>query len=309
MTEEAMKDAALLVSILRANPGASTWREIRNWYEAFGDAKKLLSGDTPEILTGTFDEHPVREQPAAADILEELQKLRHLSGQGVQLLTTLSDEYPQNLKTVFDRPPFLYVKGRIPNQPKCVAVVGSRDASEEGLEYSKRLSRHLAQNGYCVVSGLAAGVDKAAHISTLDVNGETIAVIGTGIDGCYPKEHKELQDRISKEGAVLTQFFPGTPIQKHNFPMRNLVMSGIALGTVVVEANERSGTRSQAKGALKHGRKVFFTKFALKKASWAREMLGQPGVFEIEKPSDLYGPLDEALQTPEAEFEQLALSF
>ena len=86
-------------------------------------------------------------------------------------------------------------------------------------------------------------------------------------------------------------------------------MAGIALATVVVEANEKSGTRSQARGALKHGRKVFFTKFALKKASWAREMLGQPGVFVIEKPSDLYGPLDDTLDSSEAEFEQLALSF
>ena len=309
MTEEAMKDAALLVSILRANPGASTWREIRNWYEAFGNASKLLTDDAPELFRGTYNAHPVKEHPSAADVLEELQTLRHLSTQGVRLLTTVDEEYPQNLKTVFDRPPFLYLKGSVPSHPRCVAVVGSRDASEEGLEYSKRLSRHLSQHGYCVVSGLAAGVDKAAHVSALDAEGDTVAVIGTGIDGYYPKENRELQDRISAKGAVLTQFFPGTPVQRHNFPMRNLVMSGIALATVVVEANEKSGTRSQARGALKHGRKVFFTKFALKKASWAREMLGQPGVFVIEKPSDLYGPLDDTLDSSEAEFEQLALSF
>ena len=304
-----LKDVALYLAILKRNPGAQTWRDIRNWYEAHGCAEKLLTGERPPNLDGACDKSPVGEKPGEDEVSLALEELIAQTEQGTKILTPLCEEYPTNLRSTFDRPPFLFCRGNVPSHRKMVAVVGSRKASPNALKYADRLSRHLVGNGFCVVSGLAEGVDTAAHQAALGAKGETMAVVGTGITRYYPAKNRALQERMENEGAVLSQFFPDHPPQKLSFPMRNMVMSGIALATVVVEATEKSGTKSQAKGALKHGRMVFFTKFALAGAKWAQEMVGLPSVYVIESPEDLYGPLEEALNPKTAsDFEQLALN-
>lgn len=309
MTPNELRDIALYLAILQHNQGAQSWRDIRNWYEAFGCAAKLLTEERPTRLDGAGDTSPVKVRPGEREVEDVLVELSRHAESGTKILTPVSVDYPTNLRSTFDRPPFLFCRGSVPSHRRMVAVVGSRKASPKGLEYARRLSLDLVKNDFAVVSGLAEGVDTEAHQSALGAKGETIAVIGTGISRYYPEKNRELQKRIEREGAVLSQFFPDHSPQKSSFPVRNLVMSGIALATVVVEASETSGTKGQAKGALKHGRMVFFTQQALEGASWAQKMVGLPCVYVIDSADDLYQRLEEALKPAESfDVEQLALN-
>lgn len=127
-------------------------------------------------------------------------------------------------------------------------------------------------------SGLASGIDAAAHTATLDAGGRAVGVIGTGITGYYPKENRALQDRVVTEGLLISQFWPDAPPGKHTFPMRNTVISGYGRATVVVEAGERSGARIQARRAVARGRPVILTELVVKANRWAQDLVGQPGV-------------------------------
>ncbi|HEX3976735.1 MAG TPA: DNA-processing protein DprA [Solirubrobacteraceae bacterium] len=201
---------------------------------------------------------------------------------GLRLITVLDDSYPENLRTVHDRPPILFVSGGLtPADARSVAIVGARRAGSGGLAAASILAGALARGGYVVVSGLAAGIDTAAHEAALSAGGRTVAVIGTGLRHSYPPENAALQRRIAAEGAVVSQFWPDAPPTRASFPLRNAVMSGLALGTVVVEASFRSGARLQARLALAHGRPVFLWRALLEEA-WAREVAQRPGVHVID---------------------------
>jgi len=166
--------------------------------------------------------------------------------------------YPRALRFTADPPPVLYVKGRIePADMEAIAVVGSRAASPYGLAVGERLARELAEAGITVVSGSAVGIDAAAHRGALDAGGRTIAVLGCGIDQVYPVRHRRLAAEIARRGALVSELPFGTPPLGPNFPRRNRIVSGLALGVVVVEANERSGSLITARLALEQGREVF----------------------------------------------------
>lgn len=179
------------------------------------------------------------------------QKLR------VSLVTCRDELYPSNLLNIYDFPPLLYVKGALRREDVCIAVVGSRLASAYGRFSTERLCRELVAKGITVVSGLARGIDTAAHQGSLAAKGRTIAVLGCGLDIVYPPENKALFDKIPLQGAIITEFSFGTPPQGTNFPARNRIISGLALGVVVVEANYRSGSLITARVALEQGREVF----------------------------------------------------
>jgi DNA processing protein len=204
---------------------------------------------------------------------------------GWRLVTVLDDDYPENLRTVHDRPPILFVSGSLASRDtRSIAIVGARRASSGGLAAAATLAGALARSGYVVVSGLAAGIDTAAHEAALSADGRTVAVIGTGLRHSYPPENAALQHRIAAEGAVVSQFWPDAPPTRTSFPLRNAVMSGLALGTVVVEASFRSGARLQARLALGHGRPVFLWRTVLEEP-WAREVAQRPGVYVIDEPA------------------------
>ena len=139
-----------------------------------------------------------------------------------------------------------------------VSIVGTREISAEGAARTKRLTSALVEKGFCIVSGLAAGVDTVAHKTALDHNGKTIAVLGTPIDECFPKENSGIKDRIAKSGLVLSQFRPGSPTCRGNFPKRNEFMARISAVTFVVEAQERSGTRHQVSASVEMGKRIAF---------------------------------------------------
>jgi DNA processing protein len=185
-------------------------------------------------------------------------ELRASTSVGCQIVTQSDEGYPALLKTIEDPPPVLYVKGALgdPMAPR-VAVVGSRRPSTYGKVVAEQLARGLAESGVTVVSGLARGIDSVAHVNTLESGGRTIAILGCGLSYMYPPENRRLSERISRQGAVVSEFSMTTKPDRLNFPLRNRTISGLSLGTVVVEAGERSGALITVQWALEQGREVF----------------------------------------------------
>lgn len=174
-------------------------------------------------------------------------------------LVTFSDEhYPQALLQIADPPPILYAKGNVDllSQP-AIAIVGSRNATAQGEKNAEDFASALCHAGLCVVSGMALGIDGAAHRGALKAGGATIAVVGTGLDIVYPAKHRDLAHQIAQHGLILSEFPIGTPSRAQNFPRRNRLISGLSLGTLVVEANIQSGSLITAKLAAEQGREVF----------------------------------------------------
>lgn len=173
------------------------------------------------------------------------------------IVTYHDDSYPEALKQIYDFPPFLYVKGALRSDDVNIAVVGSRLASTYGKYTTERLCRDLAHHGVTVVSGLARGIDSAAHRGAIAGRGRTIAVLGCGLDVFYPPENEPLYGEIARNGAVISEFSFGTPPVSSNFPARNRIISGISLGVVVVEATDKSGSLITARIAAEQGREVY----------------------------------------------------
>jgi DNA processing protein len=201
-----------------------------------------------------------------ADALKQLRHTTTPRAVGVRLqqlriraLTLLDDEYPSRLRQVADPPPVLFVRGTLgPADAHAVALVGTRRATSYGHAVAERLARELAGAGVTVVSGLAKGVDTAAHRAALEAGGRTIAVLGNGLDQVYPPENAGLVRQIVERdaGAIVSEFAPGVPPDGVNFPRRNRIISGLSVGTVIVEAGERSGALITADFALEQGREV-----------------------------------------------------
>ena len=173
-------------------------------------------------------------------------------------ITLADDDYPPLLKQLVDPPLALFYRGNLAlAQTPSVAMVGSRRASAYAISAATHLARELVSAGVTIVSGLARGVDAASHQAALDASGHTIAILGTGIDIVYPRSHRRLFQSIAEHGLILTEFPPGTPPFRYNFPVRNRIISGITLGTVIVEATGRSGSLITARMAAEQNREVF----------------------------------------------------
>ncbi len=184
--------------------------------------------------------------------------LSWLNQPGAQILLLNDGSYPALLKTIPDPPPLLFVVGDVTIlQQKQLAMVGSRHPTPAGRETAHDFASHLAANGIVVTSGLALGIDGACHEGALDGDGVTVAVAGTGLDRVYPARHRDLAHRISENGALVSEFPPGTPPVASNFPRRNRIISGLSMGVLVVEAALRSGSLITARAAIEQGREVF----------------------------------------------------
>lgn len=242
----------------------------------------------PRSITAELRDRATIEKIANADIDMALEAatLQHRLAEevGVTIVTCFDKAYPKNLTEVALAPPVLFVRGHLhPEDHLSVAIVGTRQASIEGQGRARKLAGLLAERGVTVVSGLARGIDTAAHQATLSSGGHTIAVVGTGLDRTYPAENAVLADQIADQGAIVSQFPMRTPPSSHNFPMRNKTMALLSLVTVVVEAGEVSGAKMQADYALrlKHDlveRKVFLAQSLIDKqdeTGWAREFLAR----------------------------------
>lgn len=202
---------------------------------------------------------------------------------GAKLVTVLDPAYPANLRLVPNLPPFLFYRGEIlDTDTRSVAVVGTRDASPDGIRRAERMSRRLAEQGVTVISGLAKGIDTAAHRAALDAGGRTIAVLGTGITRCYPAENRALAERIAQHGALVSQFWPSRAPGRDTFPRRNVVTSGLSQGTVVIEATRTSGAKMQARLALEHGKNAFLIRSLVTDQQWAKDYVARRGAIEVD---------------------------
>lgn len=177
----------------------------------------------------------------------------------IGLLTIFDEDYPENLKYIYDRPAVLYYKGRLDKEAdkNSIAFVGARKCTDYGKWACKKLAADIAYKGITTVSGLAYGIDAMCHRATLEAGKRTIGVIGCGIDEVYPKANKYLYEKIEETGLILSEFPLGTQPMAYNFPRRNRIISGISLATVVIEAKERSGTMITTRCALEQGKEVF----------------------------------------------------
>ena len=178
------------------------------------------------------------------------------SRRGLHLLVARTPDYPERLWEIHDPPIVLWTKGTVPIRSRSVAIVGSRRSTPTGLMVARQLGGDLAAAGWTVVSGMALGVDGAAHEAALDANGETIAVLGCGADIVYPREHRALAARIVARGRILSEFPPGAAPKPWHFPLRNRIISGLVSAVVVVEAGEKSGSLITARLAMEQGRDV-----------------------------------------------------
>jgi DNA processing protein len=228
---------------------------------------------------------------------------------GATLHTVLDKSYPTNLRLVFNLPPFLFVQGSLAAEDlRSVAVVGTRTASTNGIRRASNMARLLVERGVTVVSGMARGIDTAAHSAVLESSGRTIAVVGTGITRCYPPENEALRDRIAETGAVVSQFWPDAPPSKISFPRRNITMSGISQGTVVIEASSTSGAKMQARFALEHGKRVFLLRSLVEAHDWAAEYATRPGAHVVENVENVVEALLPADQIRAADQQRAQLS-
>jgi len=212
--------------------------------EQLGRVKGISSAAAAAIKT--YDYRPFAEQ--------ECEKVTR---SGARVVTYVAEDYPKVLLEIPDPPPYLYVKGELRSAETAVAVVGSRRASTYGILTTTRLATELAAHGVTVVSGMARGVDTAAHRGALAGGGRSIGVLGCGIDVRYPPENRKLFDEMAEKGALVSEFPLGTLPLAENFPRRNRIISGISRGILVVEAMEKSGSLITAQFALDQGREVF----------------------------------------------------
>ena len=204
--------------------------------------------------------------------------------QGLRLVLSIDPDYPTNLSQLSHHPDRLYYLGTLKkSDARAIAIVGSRSCSELGARQAFALAAELAGSGIAIVSGLAKGIDAAAHRGALSVSGRTIAVLGTGLDRVTPCEHQELSHLIAQSGALVSQFgpgFTGYPRGRH-FLKRNYVLSGLAQMVVVIEARLRSGTANTINQALNQGRKVGLLSSLVQAHGWAAELAEHPQVFIV----------------------------
>lgn len=280
------------------------WHVIAREAQRHGDVSRLRRGDLAER---SRDAQRTAELLAEADESDGSgqeradQEIERAHETGARLITVLDDDYPANLRVIYNLPPFLFVRGALNrSDTRSVAVVGTRAPSETGLDSARRIARRLVAERVTVLSGLAKGIDAAAHEETLDRGGRTVAVLGTGILRCYPKEHADLAERIAETGALVSQFWPSQPPAAYTFPRRNVVTSGLGQGTVVIEASRTSGAKMQARLALDHGKRVFLVSRLVTEQPWARKYL-ERGAVEVRTVEDVVS----RLRSPE-EIEELS---
>lgn len=232
---------------------------VRQLLEFFGDAPAVLKASKQQLLSvrgiGEETASTIAGWEKSVDLAGELKRIADF---GCHIITQDDAEYPPSLKEIYDPPVVLYVKGSLaPADKNSVAIVGSRQTTHYGIETARKLGYQLAYTGVTVVSGGARGIDTAAHQGAMSARGRTIAVLGTAINIVFPPENAELFDRIAANGAVISQWPFNRNGDRQSFAIRNRIVAGMTLGTVVVEANMTSGSLITANFATEYGRQVF----------------------------------------------------
>ena len=232
---------------------------IKKLWEHFGSIQAVWNADEKNIwkIEGL-------SKPAVNAFINNRNKIdlnaeiKAIEKTEIGVLTIEDGDYPAGLRNIYDPPPVLFIKGRIlRSDEKALAIVGTRKASRYGLEMARKLASDLSSLGITIISGLAAGIDTAAHRGALEANGRTIAVFGCGINVIFPAANRGLAEEIERTGALVSEFPVGAGTDKVNFPRRNRIISGLSLGVIMVEGHYDSGAMITAKAALDQGREVF----------------------------------------------------
>ena len=288
-------DTARALSILARAPGLKP-SAMRKLIDHFGSAADVLGAGRKRLTALGLSRSLIRalEKPDKALLESDLEwatvPAHHLIGWG-------TPDYPPQLAAVATPPPVLYVVGDPGHLLKTqLAIVGSRNPTPGGRELAGEFAAFAAGAGLGVTSGLALGIDSAAHAGTLEAGGSTVAVMATGPDRIYPKRHRELADRIAEQGALVTEFAPGTPPLPEHFPRRNRIISGLSRATLVVEAAAKSGSLITAGYAADQGREVMAVPRSVRSPlSRGCHALIRDGATLIEQPSDILATLDTPL--------------
>jgi len=281
-----LTDLYLLLSVDRIGPA-----KVRNLLAKFKDISNILAANISELMQteGISKELASRIRKASSykdSIRKSLEKeIKLLEKIGGRIITVWDDEFPQLLKKIYDPPLILYLMGNFDEMDKySIAVVGTRQPTNYGKIQAEKIVADLVRQNITIVSGLARGIDSAAHSSALKNNGRTIAVIGSGLDIIYPSENKKLFNEIKERGAIISEFPPGTIPNAENFPRRNRIISGLSLGTLVIETAITGGAMQTARLALDQNREVFAIPGNLGiKQSEGTNMLIQRGEAELIK--------------------------
>lgn len=284
----AVDQGSATVALLRSGLRGYSWHGLATeiWF----------AGDAVETWNALVGGDGLVPDPRKEAVLDQARRdVLAWQEHGLHLLTVLDPQYPGRLRDIREVPPFLFAEGHLAPDDRGMSVVGSRRASERGLQIARTAASLLVSKGLSVIAGLAAGIDTAAHRAALDAGGRTVAFIGTGITRAYPAQNQHLQAEIARHGLVLSQFWPDAAPTKASFPIRNAAMSGYGLATIVVEAGETSGTRIQARLALEHGRPVILTDMVTRTTTWGAALVGRPGVYVVAGASDLERAIDHVL--------------
>jgi len=243
---------ALLKLHLTSGIGRTNLFRLHQYFEDFTRAVAAPAGAwraaglNPELKAGI----PEDSDPVLATVLKRIAELR------IRIISYWEPGYPDLLRQIHDPPALLYLRGA-PLPGECFAIVGSRKASQPGMTLTQELAVELARHDICVVSGLARGIDSAAHRGALSAEGRTIAVLGCGVDITYPPENRRLFDEILRNNTIISEYPPGTPPLAGHFPGRNRIISGLSKGVLIVEASEKSGSLITGDFAIEQGRELF----------------------------------------------------
>jgi DNA processing protein len=230
---------------------------LRSLLDHFGNLEVAWQAPADALRAAGLSERIVQNLVEIRKGVQLVSIMERMQNQGIRVIIWDDDTYPRRLREIDQPPPVLYLRGSIdPEDDWAVAIVGTRRVTTYGRQVTADLAAFLAGNGITVISGLARGVDAIAHEAALQAGGRTIAVLGSGVDRIYPPEHRKLADQIINQGAVCSDYAPGTAPESSNFPPRNRIISGLSQATVVIEAGETSGALITAKFAADQGREV-----------------------------------------------------
>lgn len=279
MSDNALERAALVALLFPPQP--FKWAGLRD---------QVVEGElSPSSVlkeragSGSFDSYSAELDRAHA-------RIEKWESSDTKFISYLDPEFPLQLRDAHDFPPFIFARGRLSGvgrRERGVSVVGSRKVSDRAANTADKIARGLIDSDIAVISGLAMGVDSIAHSAALELHGRTVGVIGTGIDKYYPRSSEPLQ-RMMEDGAglVISQFWPGAAPTRASFPMRNTVMSAYSRATIIVEAEEKSGTRHQAHRAVRHGRPLILMRSVVESTSWGQHLSSDPARFDVHVAND-----------------------
>jgi DNA processing protein len=260
----------------------------------FGDLEEAWKAAPAELARAGLGLKVIERIVQARQNVDLEKVWKKIESQNIHILTWEDEAYPQRLKQIDQPPPVLYIRGEyLPDDLIAVAIVGTRRVTPYGRQITEELSSFLVANGITVISGLARGVDSIAHQTALKAGGRTIGVLGSGVDKIYPPEHRALAEKMMSQGAIISDYAPGTPPDASNFPPRNRIISGLSLAVVVIEAGETSGALITAEFAAEQGREVFAVPGSiLAPQSKGTNKLIQNGALPLLSVNDLMQALD-----------------